>query len=150
MHDEDWVDDVITLDMLVDSSYVLVMYTRVLSIADHSVSPFSLLQHSKSACPFPDWHQCPIVNQTHKERRQLSRTRVCIATGLGIAVGDLLHTVLGVIRISAVVMASAILLSIVKHLGAAYLIYLGIRAILEKVESDYLDNSQILTTTVAF
>ena len=83
-------------------------------------------------------------------RASTSGTRVGIATGLGIAVGDLVHTVLAVIGISAVVMASATLFTIVKYLGAAYLIYLGIRAILEKVEPDHSGSRQTLTATLAF
>lgn len=83
-------------------------------------------------------------------RASASGTRVGIATGFGIAFGDLIHTVLAVIGISAVVMASATLFTIVKYLGAAYLIYLGIRAILEKVELDYSSSGQTLTATVAF
>ena len=83
-------------------------------------------------------------------RASTSGTRVGVATGLGIAVGDLIHTVLAVVGISAVVMASATLFTIVKYLGAAYLIYLGIRAILEKVETDYSGSSHTLTATIAF
>ncbi|MFK7861181.1 MAG: LysE family translocator [Granulosicoccus sp.] len=83
-------------------------------------------------------------------RASTSGTHVGIATGLGIAVGDLIHTVLAVIGISAVVVASATLFTIVKSLGAAYLIYLGIRAIIEKVEPDYTDRRHTLTVTVAF
>ena len=83
-------------------------------------------------------------------RASTSGTWVGITTGLGIAVGDLIHTVLAVIGISAVVMASAALFTIVKYLGAAYLMYLGIRAILEKVEPDYSGSRQRLTATVAF
>ena len=83
-------------------------------------------------------------------RASTSGTRVGIATGLAIAVGDLLYTVLAVIGISAFVMVSATLLTIVKYLGATYLICLGIRAILEKVEPNYLGNRQTLTATVAF
>ena len=63
-------------------------------------------------------------------RASTSGTRVGIATGLGIAVGDLIHTVLAIIGISAVVMASATLFTILKYLGAGYLIYLGIRCLL--------------------
>lgn len=59
-------------------------------------------------------------------------TRVGIATGLGIAVGDLIHTALAIFGISAIVLASAFLFSLIKYLGAAYLVYLGIRAIVEK------------------
>ncbi|MEZ5669326.1 MAG: LysE family translocator [Alphaproteobacteria bacterium] len=59
-------------------------------------------------------------------------TRVGLATGLGIAVGDLIHTGMLVVGISALVLASAFLFTLVKYLGAAYLVYLGIRAIVEK------------------
>jgi len=83
-------------------------------------------------------------------RASSSGTRVGIATGIGIATGDLIHTVLAVVGISAIVMASATLFTIVKYVGAAYLIYLGIRSILEKVEPDYVRGSQKLTAVVAF
>jgi RhtB (resistance to homoserine/threonine) family protein len=55
-----------------------------------------------------------------------------IVTGLGIAVGDLLHTCASVLGLSAILMTSALAFEIVKYLGAAYLIYLGISAIIEK------------------
>ncbi len=83
-------------------------------------------------------------------RASTSGTRVGIATGMGIAVGDLIHTVLAVIGISAIVMASATLFTVVKFLGAGYLIYLGVRAILEKVEPDSLGVKQTLTAWAAF
>ncbi|WP_075980009.1 LysE family translocator [Bacillus massilinigeriensis] len=53
-------------------------------------------------------------------------------TGLGIAVGDLIHTIALVIGLSAIISASAIAFDIIKYLGAAYLFYLGVRAFLEK------------------
>jgi threonine/homoserine/homoserine lactone efflux protein len=62
-------------------------------------------------------------------RATTSGTRIGIATGLGIAVGDMIHTAMAVFGISALISASAFLFSIVKYAGAAYLIYLGIRAI---------------------
>lgn len=65
-------------------------------------------------------------------RASSSGTRVGLATGLGIAVGDLIHTALAIVGISAIILASAFLFSLIKYLGAAYLVYLGIRAILEK------------------
>lgn len=65
-------------------------------------------------------------------RATSSGTRVGVATGLGIAVGDIIHTVLAVVGLSAIIVASAFLFNVVKYLGAAYLVYLGIRAILEK------------------
>lgn len=83
-------------------------------------------------------------------RASTSGTRAGIATGLGIAVGDLIHTALAVIGISAAVMASATLFTFVKYLGAVFLIYLGIRAIIEKVEPDYSGSRQTLRAAVAF
>ncbi|HEY2685613.1 MAG TPA: LysE family translocator [Steroidobacteraceae bacterium] len=61
--------------------------------------------------------------------------RVGIATGLGIASGDFLHTLMATLGLSAVLMTSALAFNLVKYLGAAYLIYLGIRAFLEKSSS---------------
>lgn len=58
--------------------------------------------------------------------------RLGIATGLGIACGDLLHTAMATVGLSAVLMTSALAFSIVKYMGAMYLIYLGVRALFEK------------------
>jgi threonine/homoserine/homoserine lactone efflux protein len=58
--------------------------------------------------------------------------RVGIATGLGIATGDLTHTVMASFGLSAVLMASALAFDIVKFAGAAYLLFLGVRALLER------------------
>jgi len=63
--------------------------------------------------------------------------RVGMATGLGIAFGDLLHTFMATIGLSAVLMTSALAFSLVKYAGVGYLVYLGIRAFMEK--SDELD-----------
>jgi len=59
-------------------------------------------------------------------------TKVGISTGLGIAFGDLIHTLMAVFGLSAVILTSAFLFNLIKYAGAAYLVYLGIRAILEK------------------
>lgn len=55
-----------------------------------------------------------------------------ITTGVGIAVADLLHTIAAVLGLSAILMTSALAFEIVKYLGAAYLIYLGVKSLLEK------------------
>ncbi|MDR7240814.1 LysE family translocator [Neobacillus drentensis] len=55
-----------------------------------------------------------------------------IITGVGIAVGDLIHTIAAVLGLSAILMTSALAFEIVKYLGAAYLIFLGIKSLLEK------------------
>ncbi len=53
-------------------------------------------------------------------RASNSGPRAGLATGLGIAAGDLLHTVAAAVGISAVILASATVFSVIKWLGAAY------------------------------
>ncbi|MGQ7843265.1 LysE family translocator [Granulosicoccus sp. 3-233] len=77
-------------------------------------------------------------------------TRVGIATGLGIATGDVIHTVLAVVGISAVVLASATLFTVVKFLGAVYLVYLGVRAMLEKVDPAQANSRPSLSAALAY
>jgi threonine/homoserine/homoserine lactone efflux protein len=69
-------------------------------------------------------------------RATSSGTKVGIATGAGIAAGDMFHTVMAMVGISAIIATSATLFSIVKYIGAAYLVYLGIRAVIEKTPTD--------------
>jgi len=69
-------------------------------------------------------------------RAMSSGTKAGIATGVGIAAGDLIHTFMAIVGISAIIAASAMLFSIIKYIGAAYLVYLGIRAILERTPID--------------
>jgi len=65
-------------------------------------------------------------------RAASSGPKAGIATGAGIAAGDIVHTCMAIVGISAVIAASATLFSIIKYIGAGYLVFLGIRAILEK------------------
>jgi threonine/homoserine/homoserine lactone efflux protein len=58
--------------------------------------------------------------------------RIGIATGAGIASGDLVHTLLAAVGLSALLMTSSLAFSVVKLCGAAYLLWLGVRALLEK------------------
>lgn len=60
--------------------------------------------------------------------------RAGIITGVGIAVGDLIHTFAAVLGLSAILMTSALAFEMVKYLGAAYLIFLGIKALVEKTK----------------
>lgn len=55
-----------------------------------------------------------------------------VVSALGIGVADLVHTTAAAFGLSALLLASALAFSIVKYLGAAYLIYLGIRTLLRR------------------
>lgn len=55
-----------------------------------------------------------------------------VMTGLGIATGDFVHTLFAAAGLSAILMTSALAFNVVKFAGVAYLLYLGIRAFLEK------------------
>ncbi|MFD2435129.1 LysE family translocator [Modicisalibacter luteus] len=79
-----------------------------------------------------------------------SGTRAGVATSLGIAAGDFLHTVLAVLGVSAILMASAVAFTIMKYMGAAYLIYLGLRAILGPTHSFELPAEGRISPRVAF
>lgn len=73
-----------------------------------------------------------------------------IATGAGITAGDFLHTIMAVVGISAIIAASATLFTIVKYLGAAYLVYLGLKAIFEKATVDLGQGRIPITAPQAF
>ncbi|MBB4394588.1 LysE family translocator [Bradyrhizobium sp. ERR14] len=83
-------------------------------------------------------------------RASVGGHRVGIATGLGIATGDLLHTAMATLGLSAVLMTSALAFSLVKYAGAAYLIYLGIRALMERGEDIKLAQSRLVDASLAF
>ena len=53
-------------------------------------------------------------------------------SSLGIGAADLIHTTAAAFGLSALLMTSALAFSIVKYLGAVYLISLGIRTLLKK------------------
>lgn len=61
--------------------------------------------------------------------------RAGMATGLGIALGDLVHTAMATFGLSTLLAASALAFEIVKYAGVLYLIYLGLKAFAEKGDS---------------
>ncbi len=83
-------------------------------------------------------------------RATSSGTKVGIATGAGVAAGDVIHTIMAIVGISAIIAASAMLFSVIKYIGAAYLVYLGIRAILEKAPADLASRSLPISAGRAF
>lgn len=73
-----------------------------------------------------------------------------VMAGLGIATGDVIHTLFAAIGLSAILMTSASAFNIVKYAGAAYLIYLGIRAILQRPRDPQLPKGKSISTRSAY
>jgi threonine/homoserine/homoserine lactone efflux protein len=59
---------------------------------------------------------------------------VALASAWGMCSGLLFHTTLAAVGLSAILAQSAVVFSVVKYAGAAYLVYLGVRALLSKEE----------------
>jgi threonine/homoserine/homoserine lactone efflux protein len=55
-----------------------------------------------------------------------------LASVLGVAIGSLVHVAAAVLGVSALLAASTTAFNLVKYAGAAYLVYLGIRKLLER------------------
>jgi threonine/homoserine/homoserine lactone efflux protein len=67
--------------------------------------------------------------------RSLAEGRTAgIVSALGIQTGGLVHVVAATVGVSALLASSAVAFSVVKYAGAAYLIYLGIRRLVEGAE----------------
>jgi len=58
--------------------------------------------------------------------------RVGLASVAGVHLGTLVHVAAAAAGLSAVIVASSLAFSVVKYAGAAYLVYLGIRKLLER------------------
>lgn len=57
-----------------------------------------------------------------------------VVSALGIGSGAVIHSLLGALGLTAVVAASAMAFSVIKWVGAAYLVYLGVSMLLAKNE----------------
>jgi len=65
--------------------------------------------------------------------RSISQGRMAgVVSALGAAVGSLAHVAAAALGVSALLLSSAFAFHVVKYLGAAYLIYLGISKLLDK------------------
>ena len=68
-----------------------------------------------------------IVTQSAEQGRSAG-----LASVAGIHIGTLVHIIAAAIGLSALILASAVAFSVVKFAGAAYLVYLGVRKLLER------------------
>ena len=83
-------------------------------------------------------------------RASASGTKNGLATAFGIAVGDLVHTAMTVLGLSVIIMASATAFTIIKYAGAAYLVYLGLKAIFDRSAGFGVPSVKVLTSGAAF
>ena len=65
--------------------------------------------------------------------------RMAVASALGIETGGLVHVLAAGAGLSAILTRSAVAYSVVKYLGALYLIYLGIKTLRSSDEVDRVD-----------
>ena len=63
-----------------------------------------------------------------------------VISALGISVGTFIHVVAAVLGLSAILISSATAFSVVKYIGAIYLIYLGIRELINRREIDFQEH----------
>lgn len=85
------------------------------------------------ATPGPD--MIPIITRGVGQGR-----KAAFLTVVGYGLGDIAHTCFAAVGLSTLLLSSVLAFKVVKYIGAAYFIYLGIRVLLEK--SDFLFKSQ--------
>jgi threonine/homoserine/homoserine lactone efflux protein len=64
--------------------------------------------------------------------------RAGVASALGVETGTLVHVTAAVVGLSALIASSATAFEVVRYAGAAYLVILGVRALLRRQEHDLI------------
>jgi threonine/homoserine/homoserine lactone efflux protein len=88
---------------------------------DHGLLGFALVALVLVLTPGPDF--AVVVPNALRSRR------AGVATALGTATGLAMHALIAALGLSAIVLASDVAFSVVKYVGVAFLVLLGIRAI---------------------
>ncbi|MCA0404008.1 MAG: LysE family transporter [Proteobacteria bacterium] len=68
--------------------------------------------------------------------------RAGIYTALGVSLSLVIHAIYCILGLALIISQSLLAFSVIKYLGASYLIYIGIKGLLAKQEAAKLDNSQ--------
>jgi len=89
----------------------------------HTLILFVIAALSINLIPGPD--VIYIVTNTMKGKMKSG-----MKASLGLGVGYLIHTLAAVLGLSALILSSAFLFSLIKYLGAIYLLYLGVTSLL--------------------
>jgi threonine/homoserine/homoserine lactone efflux protein len=79
-----------------------------------------------------------IVAQSAEQGR-----RIGLASVAGVHVGTLVHVLAAAVGLSALIVASSVAFSVVKYAGAAYLIFLGIRRLLERTPAPAVERDRV-------
>jgi threonine/homoserine/homoserine lactone efflux protein len=101
----------------------------------NTILMFTIASLSINLIPGPD--VIYIVSNTMKGKVKLG-----IEASLGLGAGYLVHTLAAVMGLSALILNSAFLFSVVKYLGAAYLLYLGVTSLINcyKGKSQFIED----------
>lgn len=111
----------------------------------NTILMFMIASLSINLIPGPD--VVYIVSNTMKGKIKLG-----IEAALGLGVGYLVHTIAAVMGLSVLILSSAFLFSVVKYLGAAYLLYLGVSSLINcyKNKSQFVANEPSVSNENVF
>ena len=86
-----------------------------------------------SSPPRSSWSSLPGRTPSSSSGRSLASGRTAgIAAALGITAGSIIHTFAAALGLSALLATSQYAFMAVKYAGAAYLLYIGVRALLSR------------------